>query len=107
MTAKPKLTTYCVRGTATTSAEQVAFECEGFAMAHAKAAALRMAGYRDVVTSLREGRCKLGCQTRSAGTPGRIPTKICEAPTATVGAAVSPRTPTCRPREPLAGGRCP
>ena len=33
--------------------EQVAFECEGFAMAHAKAAELRMAGYKDVVTSLR------------------------------------------------------
>ena len=60
MTAKPKLTTYCVRGTATTSAEQVAFECEGFAMAHAKAAALRMAGYRDVVTSLREGPLQAG-----------------------------------------------
>lgn len=53
MTAQPKLTTYLVRGTTSQRAEQVAFECEGFAMAHAKAAELRMAGYKDVVTSLR------------------------------------------------------
>ena len=52
MTAKPKLTTFCVRGTAPTSAEQVSFHCEGSALAHAKAAELRMAGYRDVVTSI-------------------------------------------------------
>lgn len=52
MTAKPKTTTYYVRGTASTSAEQVAYECEGSAMAHAKAAELRMSGYRDVVTSI-------------------------------------------------------
>lgn len=52
MTVKPKVPIYYVRGTATTSAELVAFECEGLAMAHAKAAELRMSGFKDVVTSI-------------------------------------------------------
>lgn len=53
MTVKPKPTTYVVRGTTSQRAEQVAFQCEGSAMAHAKAAELRMAGYKDIVTSIR------------------------------------------------------
>jgi hypothetical protein len=52
MTPTPKPTTYHVRGTAPTNAEKIAFHCEGSAMAHAKAAELRMSGFRDVVTSI-------------------------------------------------------
>jgi hypothetical protein len=48
-----KTTIYCVRGTAPATAEQVAFECEGIAMAHAKVSELRMAAYKDVVMSIR------------------------------------------------------
>jgi hypothetical protein len=51
MTAESETTTYYVRGTDPTNGEQVTFECVGFAMAYAKAAELRMSGYRDVVTS--------------------------------------------------------
>jgi hypothetical protein len=43
---------YCVRGTDPTSGAQVTYECAAFAMAHAKAAELRMGGYRNVVMSL-------------------------------------------------------
>jgi hypothetical protein len=53
MPENPKVPTYYVRGTAPTNDQQVVFECEGSAMAHAKAAELRMSGYRDVVTSIR------------------------------------------------------
>jgi len=41
-----------VRATDPTSSEQVIYECAGFPMAHAKAAELRMSGYKDVVTSM-------------------------------------------------------
>ena len=41
-----------VRATDPASSEQVVYECLGFPMAHAKAAELRMSGYKDVVTSL-------------------------------------------------------
>lgn len=41
-----------VRATDPTSSEQVVYECVGFPMAHAKAAELRMSGYKDVVTSM-------------------------------------------------------
>jgi hypothetical protein len=41
-----------VRATDPASSEQVVYECVGFPMAHAKAAELRMSGYKDVVTSL-------------------------------------------------------
>ena len=41
-----------VRATDPASSEQVVYECAGFPMAHAKAAELRMSGYKDVVTSL-------------------------------------------------------
>lgn len=53
MPVKPKTTFYSVRATDPATAEQVAFECEGSAMAHAKAAELRMAAYKDVVLSVR------------------------------------------------------
>ena len=43
---------YYVRATDPASNEQTAYECVGFAMAHAKAAELRMSGYRDVVMSI-------------------------------------------------------
>ncbi len=41
-----------VRATDPASSEQVVHECVGFPMAHAKAAELRMSGYKDVVTSM-------------------------------------------------------
>ena len=41
-----------VRATDPANSEQVVHECVGFPMAHAKAAELRMSGYKDVVTSL-------------------------------------------------------
>jgi hypothetical protein len=44
---------YYVRATDPASNEQTVYECVGFAMAHAKAAELRMSGYRDVVMSIR------------------------------------------------------
>ena len=43
---------YYVRATDPKSGEQVAYECAGFATAHAKAAELRMAAYKDVVLSI-------------------------------------------------------
>ena len=45
-------THYYVRGTDPTSNEQIAFECVGLAAANAKAAELRMGGYKDVILSL-------------------------------------------------------
>jgi len=44
--------TYHVRATFPASNEQVTFVCVGLAMASAKAAELRMNGYRDVVMSI-------------------------------------------------------
>ena len=41
-----------IRGTDPANSEQVVYECVGFPMAHAKAAELRMSGYKDVVTSM-------------------------------------------------------
>lgn len=41
-----------VRATDPANSEQVVYECVGFPMAHAKAAELRMNGYKDVVTSM-------------------------------------------------------
>jgi hypothetical protein len=43
---------YYVRATNTTKNEHVAYKCVGMASAHAKAAELRMTGYRDVVMSV-------------------------------------------------------
>jgi hypothetical protein len=43
---------YYIRGTDPRSNEQVTYECKGFAMAHAKAAELRMGGFKDVVLSI-------------------------------------------------------
>jgi hypothetical protein len=48
----PETTRYYLRATDPTNNEQIAFECVGFAAAHAKAAELRMGRYRDVVMSL-------------------------------------------------------
>jgi hypothetical protein len=45
-------TRYYVRGTDPTKNEQIAYECVGLAVANAKAAELRMGGYRDVILSL-------------------------------------------------------
>jgi hypothetical protein len=44
-----------VRATDPANSEQVIYECVGFPMAHAKAAELRMSGYKDVVTSMARG----------------------------------------------------
>ena len=52
MTAAPETVIYYVRATDPASNEQITSECIGFAMAHAKAAQLRMSGYRDVVISI-------------------------------------------------------
>ncbi len=46
------LTTAIQRGTDPASNEQIAFECVGLAVANAKAAELRMGGYRDVILSV-------------------------------------------------------
>jgi hypothetical protein len=43
---------YYVRATDPASHEQIRSECVGFARAHAKAAELRMSGYKDVVMSI-------------------------------------------------------
>jgi hypothetical protein len=45
-------THYYVRGTDPTNNEQIAFECVGLPSANAKAAELRMGGYRDVILSV-------------------------------------------------------
>jgi hypothetical protein len=45
-------TVFHIRGTDPASSEQVVYECVGFPRAHAKAAELRMSGYKDVVTSM-------------------------------------------------------
>jgi hypothetical protein len=52
MREHPETTTYHIRATDPTSGEQVAYECVGYATAHAKAAELRMAAYKDVVLSI-------------------------------------------------------
>ena len=41
-----------VRATDPRNSEQMVYECVGFPMAHAKAAELRMSGFKDVVTSV-------------------------------------------------------
>jgi hypothetical protein len=51
MSADPEAT-YYIRGTNPTSNEVVIYECQGFAAAHAKAAELRMAAYKDVIMSV-------------------------------------------------------
>ncbi len=45
-----------VRATDPRNSEQVVYDCVGFPMAHAKAAELRMSGYKDVVTSVASDR---------------------------------------------------
>ena len=45
-------TVFHIRGTDPANSEQVVYECVGFPRAHAKAAELRMSGYKDVVTSM-------------------------------------------------------
>jgi hypothetical protein len=52
MREHPETTTYYIRATDPTNGEQVAYECVGFATAHAKAAELRMAAYKDVILSI-------------------------------------------------------
>ena len=52
MTADAETIIYNVRATDPASNQQIAYECIGFAMAHAKAAELRMSGHRDVVMSI-------------------------------------------------------
>jgi len=52
MKRDPETSIYHVRATEPESHEQKAYECVGFAMAHAKAAELRMSGHTDVVMSL-------------------------------------------------------
>lgn len=52
MTVDSETASYYVRGTDPKSGELVTYECAGFAMAHAKAAELRMGGYKDVIMSI-------------------------------------------------------
>lgn len=52
MTGDRETSIYYVRATEPASHEQKAYECVGFAMAHAKAAELRMSGHTDVVMSI-------------------------------------------------------
>ena len=51
MSNDTETTRYYVRGTDPTNDEQIAFECVGLGVANAKAAELRMGGYRDVILS--------------------------------------------------------
>jgi hypothetical protein len=53
-TDDPEITLYHVRATDPATHKVVAYECRGFEAAHAKAAELRMAAYKDVVLSLSE-----------------------------------------------------
>lgn len=53
-----------VRATDPRNSEQMVYECVGFPMAHAKAAELRMSGYKDVVTSM----AAAASETASQGT---------------------------------------
>ncbi len=52
MTVHGETLLFHVRATDPRNSEQVVYSCVGFAMAHAKAAELRMSGYKDVVTSM-------------------------------------------------------
>lgn len=52
-------TLFHIRATDPMSSEQVVYECVGFPMAHAKAAELRMSGYKDVVTSMAEASARV------------------------------------------------
>jgi hypothetical protein len=52
MSDDTETTHYYVRGTDAASNEQIVFECVGLAAANAKAAELRMGGYRDVILSV-------------------------------------------------------
>jgi hypothetical protein len=52
MSNDPETTRYYLRATDPTNNEQIAFECVGLAVANAKAAELRMGGYRDVILSV-------------------------------------------------------
>ena len=52
-----------VRATDPANSEQVVYECVGFPRAHAKAAELRMSGYKDVVTSVAPAANQAASQT--------------------------------------------
>jgi hypothetical protein len=52
-----------IRGTDPANSEQVVYECVGFPRAHAKAAELRMSGYKDVVTSMAPASNQAASQT--------------------------------------------
>ena len=54
MPALDETPVFHVRATDPSNNEQVAYECVGYPTAHAKAAELRMAAYKDVVMSLAE-----------------------------------------------------
>jgi hypothetical protein len=56
-------TLFHVRATDPTNSDQVVYECVGFPMAHAKAAELRMSGYKDVVTSIAPAGSETASQT--------------------------------------------
>lgn len=47
-----EIAVFHVRATDPRNSEQTVYECVGFPMAHAKAAELRMSGFKDVVTSV-------------------------------------------------------
>lgn len=51
MAADPEVT-YYIRATNPTNNEGAIYKCQGFSAAHAKAAELRMAAYKDVVMSI-------------------------------------------------------
>jgi hypothetical protein len=62
----PDAQLYYVRATNPATNEQVAFECDGLAVANAKAAELRMNAYKDVVISLGEHDGRSGGGTDNA-----------------------------------------
>jgi hypothetical protein len=52
MSADVVASTFYVRATDPTTGEHTAYECVGLVQAHAKAAELRMSGYKDVILSI-------------------------------------------------------
>lgn len=52
MSADVVTSTFYIRATDPATGEHTAYECVGLVQAHAKAAELRMSGYKDVVLSI-------------------------------------------------------
>lgn len=62
MRDRAETTLFHIRATDPRNSEQLVYECVGFPMAHAKAAELRMSGYKDVITSVARDSGETGSQ---------------------------------------------